>query len=71
VQDNGSTPRPRAAMAQRTKIVASLAICCHRSVNQSLNWTGQTRALSSLHSTISSSYTALATTIHNKKYLAP
>jgi hypothetical protein len=36
-----------------------------------LGWTGQTRALASLHLSISSSCTALATTIHNKKYLAP
>jgi hypothetical protein len=40
-------------------------------MNQSLSWRGQTRALASLHSTTSSSYTALATTTHNKKYLAP
>jgi hypothetical protein len=32
---------------------------------------GQTRALVSLHSTISSSSTTLATTTHNRKYLAP
>jgi hypothetical protein len=32
---------------------------------------GQTRVLASLHSTTSSSCTTLATTIHNKKYLAP
>jgi hypothetical protein len=39
-------------------------------VNQSLGWTGQTRALASLHSTTSSSCTTLAITTHNKKYLA-
>jgi hypothetical protein len=32
---------------------------------------GQTGALTSLHSTTSSSYTTLATITHNKKYLAP
>jgi hypothetical protein len=32
---------------------------------------GQMRALASLHSTTFSSYTTLATTTHNKKYLAP
>jgi hypothetical protein len=32
---------------------------------------GQMRALASLHSITSSSYTTLATTTHNKKYLAP
>jgi hypothetical protein len=41
------------------------------SVNQSLDWTSQMRVLASLHSTTSSSYTTLATTTHNKKYLAP
>jgi hypothetical protein len=40
-------------------------------VNQSLDLTGQTRALTLLQSTTSSSYTTLATTTHNKKYLAP
>jgi hypothetical protein len=71
VQDNGSTLWSRAAIALRTKTVASLAIRCHRSVNQSLSWTGQTRVLASLHSITSSSCITLATTIHNKKYLAP
>jgi hypothetical protein len=42
----------------------------HQSVSQSLSWTGQTRTLASLHLSISSSCTALATTTHNK-YLAP
>jgi hypothetical protein len=55
----------------RTKTVMSLANHYHHSVNQSLSWTGQTRALASLHSTTSSSCTTLATTTHNKKYLAP
>jgi hypothetical protein len=32
---------------------------------------GQTRVLTSLHSTTSSSYTTLATITNNKKYLAP
>jgi hypothetical protein len=32
---------------------------------------GQMRTLTSLHLSISSSYTALATTTHNNKYLAP
>jgi hypothetical protein len=32
---------------------------------------GQMRVLASLHSTTSSSCTTLATTTHNKKYLAP
>jgi hypothetical protein len=40
-------------------------------VNQSLGLTGPTRELASLHSTTSSSCTSLATTTHNKKYLAP
>jgi hypothetical protein len=40
-------------------------------MNQSLGWMGQMRVLTSLHSTTSSSYTTLATTTHNKKYLAP
>jgi hypothetical protein len=40
-------------------------------MNQSLGWMGQMRALASLHSTTSSSCTTLATTTHNKKYLAP
>jgi hypothetical protein len=53
------------------KTVASLAIHFHRSVNQSLSWMGPMRALASLHSTTSSSYTTLATTTHNKKYPAP
>jgi hypothetical protein len=51
--------------------VRSLRIHCHRSMNQSLGWTNQMRVLASLHSTTSSSYTTLATTTHNKKYLAP
>jgi hypothetical protein len=59
------------AIALRTKTVVSLAIRCHRSVNQSLSWTGQMRVLASLHSITSSSCITLATTIHNKKYLAP
>jgi hypothetical protein len=42
-----------------------------RSMNQSPSWTGQTRALASLYSITSSSYTTLATTTHEKKYLAP
>jgi hypothetical protein len=42
----------------------------HRSVSQSLGWTGQTRMLVSLHLSISSSCIALTTTTHNK-YLAP
>jgi hypothetical protein len=71
VQDSGSTPRSRAAMTQRTKTTVSLAIYCHWSVNQSLGWTGQTRALTSLHSTTSSSRKAVVTTTHNNKYLAP
>jgi hypothetical protein len=71
VQDNGSTLRSRAALARRTRIVASLAIRCHRTMNQSLSWTGQKRALASLHSTTSSSCTSLTTTTHNNKYLAP
>jgi hypothetical protein len=58
-------------MAWRIKTAASLAIRYHQSVNQSLGWTGQMRALTLLHSTTSSSYTALATTTQNKKYLAP
>jgi hypothetical protein len=48
----------------------SLAIRCHRSMNQSLGWTGQTRALASFHSTTSSSCTTLATTTH-MKFLTP
>jgi hypothetical protein len=71
VQDNGLTPRSRVAMARRMKTVVSLVIRCHWSVNQSLGWTGQTRALASLHSTTSSSDTTVATITHNKKYLAP
>jgi hypothetical protein len=43
----------------------------HQSVRQSLGWTGQTRMLASLHLSISSSCTTLATTTHNNKYLAP
>jgi hypothetical protein len=66
-----ASTRSRVAIAQRTKIEVSLAIYCHQSVNQSLGWMGQTRALASLHSTTSSSCTTLATTTHNKKYLAP
>jgi hypothetical protein len=56
---------------RRMKTTVSLVIRCYRSVNQSLGWTGQMRALTSLHSTTSSSYTTLATTTHNKKYLGP
>jgi hypothetical protein len=52
------------------KTVRSLVIH-HRSVSQSLDWTGQTRTLASLHLSISSSCTTLATTTHNNKYLAP
>jgi hypothetical protein len=51
------------------KTVMSLVNRFHRSMNQSLHWMGQMRALASLHSTTSSSFTTLATT-HNKKYLA-
>jgi hypothetical protein len=40
-------------------------------MNQSLDWMGQIRALTSLHSTTSSSCTTLATTTYNKKYLSP
>jgi hypothetical protein len=40
-------------------------------MNQSVGWTGQMRALFSLHSITSSSCTTLATTAHNNKYLAP
>jgi hypothetical protein len=68
------TTRPRgpvAAMARRMKTAVSLVIRCHRSMNQSLGWMDQMRALASLHLTTSSSYTTLATTTHNKKYLAP
>jgi hypothetical protein len=71
VQDNGSTPRSRAVMARRTKTTVSLVIHCHWRVNHSLSWMGQTRVLASLHSTTPSSCTTLATTTHNKKYLAP
>jgi hypothetical protein len=71
VQDNRSTLQSRVALARRTKTVVSLAIRCHRSVNQILGWMGQMRVLASLHSTTSSSCTTLATTTHNKKYLAP
>jgi hypothetical protein len=53
------------------KIAVSLAIRCHWSMNHSLSWAGQMRALASLHSTTSSSCTTLATTIHDKKYLHP
>jgi hypothetical protein len=52
------------------KIAMNLANCCHWSVKQSLSWMGQTRVLASLHSTTFSSYTTLAITTHNKKYLA-
>jgi hypothetical protein len=52
------------------KTVRSLVIH-HRSKSQSLGWTGQTRTLASLHLSISSSCTTLATTTHNNKYLAP
>jgi hypothetical protein len=51
VQDNGSTSWSHAVMAQRMKTAVSLAIHCHRSMNQSLGWMGQKRALTSLHST--------------------
>jgi hypothetical protein len=34
-------PRSHAIMAQRMKTVQNLAIRCHRSVNQSLGYTGQ------------------------------
>jgi hypothetical protein len=71
VQDNSLIAQSRAAMARRMKTAVSLTIHCHWSVNQSLGWMGQTRALASLHSITSSSYTTLATTTHNKKYLAP
>jgi hypothetical protein len=50
-------------MARRMKIVVSLAICCHWSVNQSLGWMGQTIALASFHSRTYSSCIALATII--------
>jgi hypothetical protein len=36
-----------------------------------IDWIGQARTLASLHLSISSSCTALATTTHNNKYLAP
>jgi hypothetical protein len=58
-------------MAQRTKTAVNLVIRYDRSMNQSLSWMGQMRALASPDSTTSSSCTALATTAHNKKYLAP
>jgi hypothetical protein len=58
-------------MARRMKIAVSLAICYHWSGNQSLDWSGQMRGLASLNSTTSSFCTTLATTTHNKKYLAP
>jgi hypothetical protein len=51
------------------KTMQSLVIH-HWSVSQSLGWMGQTRMLASLHLSISSSCTTLATTTHNKKYLA-
>jgi hypothetical protein len=70
VEDRPPPPQSRAVKARRTKTVWSLVIH-HRSVSQSLGWTGQTRTLASLHLSISSSYTTLATTKHNKKYLAP
>jgi hypothetical protein len=70
MQDIGSTPRSRAVKVRRMKSVQSLVIH-HRSVSQSLGWTGQTRTLASLHLSISSSCTTLATTTHNNKYLAP
>jgi hypothetical protein len=53
--------RSRAVKAQRTKTVWSLVIH-HRSVSQSLGWMGQMRMLASLHLSISSSFTAHATT---------
>jgi hypothetical protein len=43
----------------------------HRSMSQSLSWTGQMRMLASLHLSISSSCTTHVTTTHNNKYLAP
>jgi hypothetical protein len=46
---------PPAAMAQMMKTTMSLAIRCHRSMSQSLDWMGWMRALASLHSTIYSS----------------
>jgi hypothetical protein len=52
------------------KTAASFAIHCDWSVNWSLGWMGQRRALASIHST-TPSCTILATTTHNKKYLAP
>jgi hypothetical protein len=51
--------------------VVRIVIHCNRSVNQSFGWMGQTRALASLHSSTSSLDTTLATTTHNKKYVAP
>jgi hypothetical protein len=52
------------------KTVRSLVIH-HQIVSQRLGWMGQTRTLTSLHLSISSSSTAFATTTHNNKYLEP
>jgi hypothetical protein len=71
ISDRPPPHRFRAVMARRTKTASSLVIRCHRSVNQSLGWTGQMRALASLHSTTFSFCTTHATTTHNKKYLHP
>jgi hypothetical protein len=58
-------PWSHAVKARRTKTVRSLVIH-HRSTSQSLDWMGQMRMLASLHLSIYSSCTALATTTQNK-----
>jgi hypothetical protein len=70
IVDRPPPHRSCAVKAQRMKTVRSLVIH-HRSVSQSLGWMCQTRTLTSLYLSISSSCTALATTTHNNRYLAP
>jgi hypothetical protein len=69
IADRPPPPRSHVVKARRMKIVRSIVIH-HWSMSQSLGCTSQTRMLASLHLSISSSCTALATTTHNK-YLAP
>jgi hypothetical protein len=63
-------PRSHVVKARRMKTMQRLVIH-HQSVSQGLGWTGQTRTLASLHISISSSCTSLATTTYNYRYLAP